>query len=150
MTDSRYLSWPISVGTTLKRVQVHAMVGGAHQWGVTSCLGGAAMLIFADPVKSREFGYDKWEGMQLDGSFHYTGQGKFGPQTVDSGPNRRLLKSNEEGRLIHVFRAQSPYVTYIGIFHLGEPPYRWESAPDTNGIERPVVVFHLIPNTSGG
>jgi len=145
MTAKQGPIWPVTVGATLKRVQLHQMVGGAHQWGITSCLGGTAMLVFSDPQKARKFGYDKWEGSQSDGSFHYTGQGKFGPQTLESGANLRLLNSTTEGKLVHVFLAKSPEVTYLGPFSLGAPPFRWESAPDADGRERPVVVFHLVP-----
>lgn len=104
------------------------------------------MLVFSDAQKARKFGYDKWEGFQSDGSFHYTGQGKFGPQTLESGSNLRLLNSASEGTPIHVFLAKSPEVTYLGPFSLGVPPFRWEIAPDAAGKERPVVIFRLVPN----
>lgn len=103
------------------------------------------MLVFSDALKARKFGYDRWEGIQRDGSFHYTGQGKFGDQTIESGSNLRLISSAVEGKPIHVFLAKSPLVTYLGSFSLGDPPFRWEKAPDANGHERSVVVFHLVP-----
>jgi 5-methylcytosine-specific restriction protein A len=145
VTTQKNHSWPVDVGATLKRVHLHQMVGGAHQWGITSCLNGSAILVFSDAKKAQKFGYDKWEGFQRDGSFHYTGQGKFGPQTIESGSNRRLLRSSEDRKPIHVFLAHSPLVTYVGQFSLGIQPFRWEKAPDADGHERSVVVFHLLP-----
>jgi len=136
--------WPVKVGQTLKRQRLHALVGGAHQWGITSCLGGKAMLVFCNPKKSKKFGYDKWEGRQSNGEFHYTGQGVRGNQEISSGANRSLLRSRELGKPIHLFVSAGTDVTYVGQHELAADAFRWETAPDETGRDRRVVVFQMV------
>ena len=136
--------WPIRVGETLKRRRLHALVGGAHQWGITSCLNGRAMLLFRNPKKSKKFGYDKGEGQQDNGQFHYTGQGVKGNQDVSSRANKSLLMSKDLEKPVHIFESLGTDVTYLGRYELLDNSYRWEVAPDETGHERRVVVFHLL------
>ncbi len=136
--------WPIRVGEVLKRRRLHALVGGAHQWGITSSLNGRAMLLFRNPKKSKKFGYDKWEGQQDNGQFHYTGQGVKGNQDVSSRANKSLLMSKDLGKPVHVFESSGTDVTYLGPYELLDDAFRWEVAPDETGRERRVVVFHLM------
>ena len=138
------IEWPIKVGETLKRRRLHTLVGGAHQWGITSCLDGRAMLLFRNPKKSKKFGYDKWEGQQVNGQFHYTGQGVRGNQDVTSRANKSLLMSKDLGKPVHVFESLGTDVTYLGHFELLDDAFRWEVAPDETGRERRVVVFQLM------
>lgn len=136
--------WPVVVGQTLKRQQLHALVGGARQWGITSCLKGVAILVFSNPRRSRQYGYDRWEGPRADGAYHYTGQGTIGHQDVSSGANRQLLRSKALGKSVHLFESEGTDVTYVGPYELAENPFRWEVAPDQKGNLRQVVVFHLL------
>lgn len=136
--------WPIEVGETLKRRRLHALVGGAHQWGITSCLNGRAMLLFRNPKKSKKFGYDKWEGQKDNGQFHYTGQGVKGNQDVSSRANKSLLMSKDLGKPVHIFESSGTDVTYLGLYELLDDAFRWEIAPDETGRDRRVVVFHLM------
>lgn len=144
--------FPIDIGQTLTKSEIHALVGGSGQHAMTSCLNQTAFLIFHDPIKGRKFGYDVWEGPQIDGSFHYTGQGVRGHQRL-RGPNRSLLNAAEEGRPIHFFRRppigakrtkSNPY-TYFGLVSLENPQYEVRQAPDETGAIRNVFVFHLMP-----
>jgi 5-methylcytosine-specific restriction protein A len=144
MSQSSGTTWPIKIGQRLKRRHLHALVGGAQQWGITSCLKGAAMLVFSNPKRSRQYGYDRWEGPRSDGSYHYTGQGTVGHQDVTTRANRQLLRSKALGKPIHLFESEGTEVTYIGQHELAEDPYRWEEAPDEKGENRRVVVFHLV------
>lgn len=137
-------NWPIKEGQTLKRRTLHEMVGGARQWGITSCLQGSAMLVFRNPKVSMKFGYDKWEGEQANGEFHYTGQGARGNQEVSSRANKSLLLSKDRGKPVHLFQSSGTDVTYLGRYELSDNPYRWEVAPDENARDRRVVVFHLM------
>ena len=95
--DSGTSNWPIKIGQKLKRRQLHALVGGAFQWGITSCMQRSAMLVFNNPKKAREFGYDRWEGWQPNGEFHYTGQGPIGDQDIATRSNNSLLRSKARG-----------------------------------------------------
>jgi hypothetical protein len=142
--DSGTSNWPLKIGQKLKRRQLHALVGGAFQWGITSCMQRSAMLVFNNPKKAREFGYDRWEGWQPNGEFHYTGQGPIGDQDIATRSNNSLLRSKARGIPVHLFRSEGTEVTYLGLFELGENPYRWERAPDQLGNNRKVVVFHLV------
>lgn len=136
--------WPVKIGETLKRRRLHALVGGAQQWGITSCMKGAAMLVFSNPTRSRQYGYDRWEGPRSDGTYHYTGQGTTGHQDVSSRANRQLLRSKGLGKPVHLFESEGTDVTYVGPHELAEDPFRWEDAPDQAGNLRRVVVFHLV------
>lgn len=138
------VAWPVQIGQTLKRRHLHALVGGAHQWGITSCLRGTAMLVFRNPKASKKFGYDKWEGQQQNGEFHYTGQGVTGNQDVSVRANKSLLLSKALGKPVHLFESSGTDVTYLGHYELSENPFRWEIAPDENDRDRRVVVFHLL------
>ena len=136
--------WPVVVGEKIRRQKLHALVGGAQQWGITSCKKGTAVLVFSNPLKSRKFGYDRWEGPRSDGAYHYTGQGPAGDQDVSARANKVLLRSKSLEIPVHLFEAEGPEVTYLGQFELAEDPYRYEKAPDINGLLRKVVVFQLI------
>jgi hypothetical protein len=137
-------AWPVKVGEKLKRVELHAKVGGARQWGITSCLNGDAVLVFANPGKSAKFGYDKWERELANGDYHYTGQGPVGDQVVDSRANKSLLKTQASNAPIHLFEVDGTTVTYKGPYKLDSNPYRYERSLDLNGNDRRVIVFHLI------
>ena len=136
--------WPVKTGETLKRVALHAKVGGARQWGITSCLDGKAVLVFANPGKAAKFGYDKWEREQTNGDYHYTGQGPVGDQQVDTRANKSLLKTQLANTPIHLFEADGTSVTYKGEYKLNSDPYRYERSLDLNGNDRRVIVFHLV------
>jgi hypothetical protein len=136
--------WPIEVGEKLLRKKLHALVGGAHQWGITSCMNGTAMLVFTNPTKAKKFGYDRWEGPVPDGGYHYTGQGPIGDQDVSTRANKSLLRSQFSGIPVHLFRSAGTEVTYLGRYKLAENPYRWEKAPDELGNDRRVVVFQFV------
>ncbi len=136
--------WPIHVGQKLRRQVLHSLVGGAHQWGITSCMNRKAILVFSNPPKSKKFGYDRWEGRRSNGAYHYTGQGPNGDQDVSSRANKSLLRSKALGLPVHLFESEGAEVTYVGLYQLAEDPYRWEVAPDSNGMTRKVVVFHLV------
>lgn len=119
---------------------------------MTTCLNGKAFLIFHDPVKGRDFGYDVWEGEDADGCFNYTGQGVEGHQTLTRN-NKGLIRAADEGLPIHFFmrpamsassNKRAPY-TYIGQVTLDNPRFVVRQAPDKFGNLREVFVFRLIP-----
>lgn len=137
-------TWPIKVGQKLKRRQLHSIVGGSHQWGITSCMNGSALLVFSNPTKARKFGYDRWEGPRSNGTYHYTGQGPIGDQDVSTRSNKALIRSKARHLPVHLFTSEGTEVTYVGLFELAEDPYRWERAPDLLGNDRRVVVFQMV------
>jgi hypothetical protein len=142
---STSIEFPYSSGDQFKRADMHQLVGGSFRHGMTKCNNGRDYLLFHDAKNSKKFGYDKWEGLQADGSFHYSGQGTVGNQSMTRA-NLGLVKANEEGIPIHLIESTGGVCTYLGQYILGEPAFTIEKAPDVRGEqEREVFVFNLIP-----
>jgi hypothetical protein len=138
-------TFPYSPGDQFKRADMHNIVGGSFRHGMTKCNEGRDFLLFHDAKNSKKFGYDKWEGFQADGSFHYSGQGTIGDQKLTRA-NLGLLKANEKGIPIHLIESSGGICTYFGKYILGEPAFSVEKADDVKGeFERDIFVFKLIP-----
>ncbi|MTB02932.1 MAG: hypothetical protein F2929_00035 [Actinobacteria bacterium] len=139
------LMFPYSPGDQFKRADMHDLIGGSFRHGMTKCNGGNDYLLFHDPKNSKKFGYDKWEGKQADGSFHYSGQGTLGNQKLTRA-NMGLIKANEQGIPIHLIESLNGTCTYLGQYILGDPTFSVEKAPDVKGhVERDIFVFKLVP-----
>jgi hypothetical protein len=138
-------SFPYSPGDLFKRADMHKLIGGSFRHGMTKCNSGRDFLLFHDLKNSKKFGYDKWEGLQIDGSFHYSGQGTTGNQKLTRA-NLGLVSASEQGIPIHLIESVEGTCTYLGQYILGDPPFSIERAPDVNGeFEREIFVFKLIP-----
>lgn len=145
-------NFPIHLGSELTKSKIHQLLGGSDQHAMTSCMNGTSFLLFHDPKTGKKHGYDTWEGQNADGSFSYTGQGLVGDQKMTRS-NLGLIKASEKGQSIHFFKRpeigrlrdkKNPY-TYAGEVVLGSPPYRTESALDSEKNMRKVFVFNLLP-----
>ncbi len=138
-------SWDIAVGQEIKRTELHDKYGGGRFGGIEPSAKTPNVLLFTSAYGS-EFGYNFDEELE-DGSFLYTGDGQVGPQDPDSGGNKAILEHRKKGRSLRLFEEASKktFVRYLGEFELGnqEPEYR--VAPDREGNERTVLVFHLSP-----
>jgi len=102
------------------------------------------ILVFTDPRSGERHGYfDQWA---TDDSFHYTGEGQRGDQTMTRG-NLAILSHRADGRALRVFQGASGTVQYVGQFVLDElEPFTITTAPSTNdGPPRQVIRFHLLP-----
>lgn len=137
-------SFPYKPGDTFKRSELHKIVSGSFRQGMTSCLNENAFLLFHDKKSGVEFGYDKWEGFQVDGSFAYTGQGIEGNQKLSRG-NSALIKAHETGKPIHLIESNKGICEYLGEYALGTPYFEIKQASDINKNQREVFVFKLIP-----
>ena len=137
-------NFPYKVADTFKRSELHKIVSGSFRQGMTSCLKKNAFLLFHDKKSGVEFGYDKWEGLQADGSFAYTGQGIEGNQKLTRG-NSALIKAHEFGKPIHLVESNKEICQYLGEYALGDPYFEIKKALDINSKERDVFVFKLIP-----
>jgi len=138
--------FPFQVGQKISKSAIHQALGGSDQHGMTSCQDKSAFLLFHNEAAGRKYGYDRWEGWQADGSFHYTGQGASGDQKFTRS-NKSLLSMAESGKPIYLFhtaKSSEPYV-YIGMVVLGEPRFQIRTAPDAEAKLRQVIVFHLVP-----
>ena len=137
-------SFPLEIGETILRSNLHKLVGGTTQSGMTSSQKGGSFLIFHNPKKGRQFGYDIWEGLQADGTFWYTGQGVEGDQTLTRA-NKQLLDFAKSGKPIHFFISRGTETTYQGKVDLANGEFVWKEAPDAKGNLRKVIVFKLLP-----
>ena len=142
--NKQVIDWPFAPGEQMKRSDVHAVFGGQEQSGIVTPANSPYILIFSDPKHGAKYGYDLHEGLREDGSFAYTGQGREGNQVFLRG-NKAILNSVENGKSIRLFIANGTLVTYVGCFALADVPFEIRKAPDTNGVERDIIVFNLLP-----
>jgi predicted RNA-binding protein with PUA-like domain len=134
--------WALQPGETIRRSELHDHYGGSRQDGVSPSRKTPNIFIFTDPRSGEQHGYyDRW---LPDGSFHYTGRGQRGDQTLTSG-NLAVLNHVQDGKALRVFQGATGIVQYVGEFALDEhEPYDWGTAPSTgSGPLRKVVRFHL-------
>ena len=138
--------FPFKPGETIKRDDIHRAIGGSFRHGMTSCLNKSGFAIFHNPEAGSRFGYNLWEGFDINGAFNFTGQGKLGDQKLTKN-NLKLLNTFDEAIPIYLFMASGdgkPY-TYFGEYCLANPAYDIREAPDSEGALRKVFVFHLTP-----
>lgn len=63
------------VGSYWKRSDIHALLGGQEQGGISTPSKKPYIIIFSSP-RGEEFGYE--DGRNPDGFYHYTGEGQVG------------------------------------------------------------------------
>lgn len=139
------INWDIKVGEVLKRTEVHSRFGGAGMGGIEPSAKSPNIFIFTSDSGS-SFGYNFDEELE-DGSFLYTGDGQIGDQDVSVGGNKAIVEHRKKGRSLRLFEAaeQKTFVRYVGEFELADAEPEVRRAPDVNGEERDVLVFHLLP-----
>lgn len=73
---------------------------------------------------------DRW----IDDTFHYTGMGTIGNQSLTFAQNKTLNESDNNGISVHLFEVfvEKEY-TYIGPVELSGEPY-FEKQPDDDGL----------------
>ena len=139
------VDWDIKVGEVLKRTEVHARYGGGGMGGIEPSAKTPNIFIFTSDSGS-SFGYNFDEELE-DGSFLYTGDGQIGNQDVSVGGNKAIIEHRKKGRSLRLFEAaeKKTFVRYVGEFELADAEPEVRRAPDGNGEERDVLVFHLLP-----
>lgn len=138
------LRWTLEIGDTVRRREIHAAYGGQEQGGIITPKSIPDILVVTSPESGARHGYDKFEGLQEDGSFLYTGEGQSGPQQFVRG-NLALRDAAQNDRPIRLFTKQGTYVTYVGEFTTGEPPFSIKEIADTEGRLRDGIIFKLVP-----
>jgi len=134
--------WTLQPGATIRRGELHDRYGGSRQDGISPSRRTPNIFIFTDARSGEQHGYyDEWAA---DGSFHYTGRGQRGDQTLTSG-NLAVLHHVQDGRALRVFQGATGVVQYVGEFALDDrEPYDLRTAPSTGGgPQRRVIRFHL-------
>lgn len=146
--DPSNVRWVLEPGDTVKRVDVHKAYGGSRQSGIVTFTSIADIAVFTDLKSGARHGYDRYEGLQEDGTFSYTGQGQRGDQVFKRG-NLALREANKDGRTIRLFTVEGTWVTYVGSFATGDPTYWIRRIPDSQGNERNGIIFNLEPVDTG-
>jgi hypothetical protein len=136
--------WTLEIGDTVLRRELHAAYGGQQQGGIITPKSIPDILVITSPESGARHGYDRFEGLQEDGSFLYTGEGQYGPQQFVRG-NAALRDAAQNDRPIRLFTRQGTSVTYVGNFTTGEPPFSIETIPDSDGRPREGIIFKLVP-----
>lgn len=134
----------LKVGDTVVRQDFQAKYGGQRYGGIATPVSLPHIFLFTDPASGKKFGYDRFEGPTEGGGYAYTGKGQVGDQTFTSG-NKAILEAGSLGKTLLLFKAHSPYATYVGEFFLGDPEFWIQHAPDLEGTTRKVIVFNLVP-----
>lgn len=138
-------AFDVELGTTMLRRELHDRWGGGRYGGMEPAVKAESVFLFTQPGAGEAFGY-KYDGWHADGTFHYTGDGQVGDQSIRSGGNKAVLDALKLGRAIRLFRSEGTYTTYLGEFHLADPPYYRADALDREGEVRSVLVFRLVPD----
>ena len=144
--------WTISIGDAVTRTDLAARYGGNKQAGIMASAQTANVMVFSDPIKAAQNGYDfdGWVGADL---YQYTGDGQEGDQTWSPG-NSRIRDHRNRGDSIRVFVANgirpgtkgTIQQLYLGKFSLDETePITRAECPDKNGENRSVIIFRLRP-----
>jgi hypothetical protein len=141
------IEWDLEPGAEFRRQELRNRFGGNQQAGIAPLKTSPNVLVFTNPAKGPEHGYyNRWVE---DGSFHYTGQGQKGDQSIDSYPNRDLLNHGTDDRALRLFEAtdRSGWHRYVGEMEVDPAdPYHLDRAPETGGGPiRSVIMFHLLP-----
>lgn len=134
----------IPVGEPIKRKEVHARYGGSGQGGICPSAQTDVVLLFTNPSRGSQHGYD--DGWGKGGCYHYSGQGREGDQEWTAN-NIAVLEHVQQGRQLHLFEyVASSIVRRVGEFVIdSEMPYFTVDAPDGTGTLRRMFIFRLRP-----
>jgi hypothetical protein len=136
--------WDLEPGDEIRRVDLHSRYGGSSQNGITSSTRTNNILIFSSASSGNQHGYyDRWNE---DGTYHYTGDGKHGDQTMIRG-NKALYEHRETGKRLRLFDGARGTVRYLGEWVLDpQTPYHETQAHESGSTkQRTVIIFHLVP-----
>jgi hypothetical protein len=136
--------WTLEIGDTVRRRAIHDAYGGQRQGGISTPVSIPDIIVITSQQSGSRHGYDAFEGLQEDGSFAYTGEGQYGRQEFVRG-NAAIRDSARDGRPLRLFTKHGVTVTYVGEFTTGDPAYRLETIPDSNGDPREGIIFNLVP-----
>lgn len=122
-----------------RREDIHKRYGGSWQSGIAPSSVCPVIFLFTGD-SGEQYGYR--DGFDSAGVFSYTGQGQLGDMTFTSG-NKAIRDHATDGRALHLFKdtATSGIKQYLGEFSLAN--YSIHRAPDKQGAQRNVIVFHL-------
>ena len=137
------MSTPLfEIGQTYHRVEdIHDEYGGNRYSGISPCAKYPYVFVFFGD-SAEWHGYD--DELLDDGQFLYTGEGRDGDMTMDSG-NTAIRDHSESGDELHVFEIEDGAweVTYVGQYEYND--HHWTRLPDRNDNMRDAIRFELVP-----
>jgi 5-methylcytosine-specific restriction protein A len=128
---------PIKSGDTIDNDTLRAIFHCSVQGAMRRSLQTNSLVLISDHTKSAY--EDKWIGK----TFHYTGMGHIGEQSLSLHQNKTLAESRETGVRLFLFEvfSEGKYM-YVGEVELAESPYR-SRQPDCENTLRDVWIFPL-------
>ncbi len=128
---------PLKSGDSIDNDTLRAIFRCGPQGAVRRSPGTGSLVLISD--HTRPSCEDTWIGK----TFHYTGMGSVGEQSLALPQNKALAESRESGLRLWLFEVfdEGRYM-YIGETGLADSPYR-SRQPDTQGVLRDVWVFPL-------
>ncbi|MFB9660618.1 hypothetical protein ACFQS3_17325 [Glycomyces mayteni] len=142
----------LAPGQTFTRIELSKIFGGALYSGIVPSNTTPNVLLYSDASKGEANGYFDSFAIEDDHGplFHYTGEGRTGPQKMTNG-NKAILNHVKDGRALHLFWAvgklkgsDTRLHQYVGQFEIDPvKPYFTRTSPDKDGNSRTVIVFRL-------
>jgi 5-methylcytosine-specific restriction protein A len=124
-------------GQIIRNDELCALFKCSPQGGMRRSLKTNTLVLVSNHVAS--IYDDRWIGK----TFHYTGMGQEGDQSLDAGQNKTLARSASTGVDVHLFEVDKEgEYRYQGEVALAGEPYQ-EVQPDQNKNSRMVWVFPL-------
>ncbi len=124
-------------GDAIDNQRLCEIFGCGPQGGMRKSNATNTLVIVSNHVDS--IYYDRWIGE----TFHYTGMGREGDQSLKFMQNKTLAESQTNGVDVHLFDVwESKVYSYVGRMILAGVPYQ-EPQEDENGNLRQVWVFPL-------
>src|SRR5215472_1899435 len=128
-----------------RRTHIHARFGGQQQGGISTPASAPIIFLFSGE-SGEQYGYK--DGWTKENVFLYTGEGQDGDMAFKGG-NKAVKDHAVNGKDLLVFEAlgKGQGYRFLGVFCCTSWEYR--KAPDAKGVQRQVIVFHLIQLNDG-
>lgn len=124
---------------------IHGPYGGSKQSGISASKVTDAIFIFTGE-SGEQYGYFDKEIVDENGChvFSYTGEGRVGDMQFSRG-NLAILHHCNDGRALHLFRSlgKGKGQKYVGEYIYAG--HTLDRGTDTNGADRAVIIFKLVP-----
>lgn len=126
------------VGSYWKRSDIHALLGGQEQGGISTPSKKPYITIFSS-TRGEEFGYE--DGWNSDGFYHYTGEGQVGDMQWVRG-NRAIRDHGQDGKILLVFETvKDGRRRFVG--PMSYAGHYTKTLPDKNSNPRQGIIFKL-------
>ncbi len=124
-------------GQIYPRRQIHNMIGGQEQGGISTPKNVPLILLFS--TQQRRY-YTYYGGWKSDGFYHYFGEGQTGDMRMIRG-NRAIRDHQKEGKTLMLFEGVEPGMYRFQDFMTCADYYQKDT--DTLGNKRKVFIFRL-------